>query len=144
MVQKKDWLIIAIVLVIIAALVAAVVLTQRGTRDATDQPTDADAAGPRAYLRITTSDMVYDPIPLEDNNEYKITQKNGTLENVVRVTADSVQMHTSNCDNQDCVEQGAITLENRDTRLLYNMIICLPNQVMLELLTPEEAEAAMP
>ena len=36
------------------------------------------------------------------------------------------------------MKQGTVTLENRDERILYNMIICLPNQVMLELYTPEE------
>ena len=47
-------------------------------------------------------------------------------------------MEKSTCENQDCVNQGLVTLENRDARVLYNMIVCLPNQVMLELYTYDE------
>jgi hypothetical protein len=47
-------------------------------------------------------------------------------------------MEDSTCENHDCVEQGMVTLENRDERILSNMIICLPNQVTLQLFTPEE------
>ena len=36
------------------------------------------------------------------------------------------------------VDQGEVTLDNRKDRVLGNMIICLPNQVMLQLFTPEE------
>ena len=32
----------------------------------------------------------------------------------------------------------SLTLENREERILGNMIICLPNQVTLQLFTPEE------
>lgn len=49
-------------------------------------------------------------------------------------------MKSSSCDNQACVHQGIVTLENMSTRVLQNMIICLPNEVVLSLLTPEEAQ----
>ena len=52
-------------------------------------------------------------------------------------------MESSNCDNQDCVGQGEVTLENRDSRILFNMVICLPHRLTLELLTREEAEARL-
>jgi hypothetical protein len=47
-------------------------------------------------------------------------------------------MEDSTCENHDCVDQGEVTLENRKDRILGNMIICLPNQVTLQLLTPDE------
>ena len=47
-------------------------------------------------------------------------------------------MEEANCQNQDCVGQGEVTLENRYERILSNMIICLPNQVVLQLYSPEE------
>ena len=59
---------------------------------------------------------------------------------MIHVTADSIAMASSTCDNQDCVKQGTVSLDNKDTRVLQNMIICLPNGVTLELLTPEEVE----
>ncbi len=49
-------------------------------------------------------------------------------------------MHASNCDNQDCVHQGKVTLDNRENRVLMNMIICLPNRVVLTLLDAQEAQ----
>ena len=52
-------------------------------------------------------------------------------------------MLSSTCKNQQCIHQGVVSLANRDSRALYNQIICLPNQVILELLTPEEAAAEM-
>ena len=47
-------------------------------------------------------------------------------------------MADADCPGRDCVEQGEVTLENRGERILGNMIICLPNQVCLQLYTPEE------
>jgi hypothetical protein len=36
-----------------------------------------------------------------------------------------------------------VTLENRDLRPLFNMVICLPHNLSLELLTRAEAEARL-
>ena len=44
------------------------------------------------------------------------------------------------CENQNCVEQGEVTLENREKRILLNMVICLPHNLRLELVTREEAQ----
>ncbi len=92
----------------------------------------------KAYLKIQVGNAVYDPIPLTREDKLVIRQPDGK-ENVVEVTEGSVKMFSANCDNQDCIYQGEITLENKNTRILQNMIICLPNHVVLELLSPEEA-----
>ena len=102
------------------------------------QPAPAADGQPLAYLRIQVDDQVWAPVALSEGGEYTIEQPNGAV-NVVRATATGIVMHSSTCDNQSCVEQGEVTLENRDMRVLSNMIICLPNEVILELLTPEEA-----
>ena len=57
---------------------------------------------------------------------------------MIHLTPDGVYMEDSTCANHDCVNQGTVTLENRNDRILGNMIICLPNQVTLQLYTPEE------
>ena len=63
----------------------------------------------------------------------------GTEEvNLIHVTPDGFYMESSTCENQDCVDQGMVTLENRDSRILYNAVLCLPNMVSLALYTPEE------
>lgn len=106
--------------------------------EATPQPTLYPA---ESYLRVTTSTRVFEPIPLLEDGSLRLTQGEG-VENIIHVGHNSVYMESSTCDNQDCVQQGEITLDNRDSRILYNMIICLPNQVSLELLTAEEAQTA--
>ncbi len=90
----------------------------------------------QAFLLVTMGNNVYAPIPLTGETYYKLT--NGTGVNIVHVTETSINMHEANCDNQDCIEQGEVTLENKDTRILSNMIICLPNQISLQLFSREE------
>lgn len=93
-----------------------------------------------AYLKVQVGNLVFEPVPLTEERDIELIQKDGK-KNVVRVTRGSIIMHSSNCDNQDCVHQGLVSLENRDKRVLQNMIICLPNQVVLELLDAKEAQA---
>lgn len=46
-------------------------------------------------------------------------------------------MHSASCKNQDCVHQGDVTLDNYNNRVLNNWIICLPNQVTIELVAED-------
>ena len=119
--------------------------TEAETAEATDAPTETVKAAsvvqePKAYLLVIIGDAVYQPVPLTGDGDYTVTQKAIGAENKIHVTAESIQMSSANCDNQDCVDQGEVSLSNREERLLGNMIICLPNNVTLELLTPAEAE----
>lgn len=119
--------------------------TEAETAEATDAPTEMVKAAsvvqePKAYLLVIIGDAVYQPVPLTGDGDYTVTQKAIGAENKIHVTAESIQMSSANCDNQDCVDQGEVSLSNREERLLGNMIICLPNNVTLELLTPAEAE----
>ena len=52
-------------------------------------------------------------------------------------------MAFSTCDNQLCVSEGVVTLENKADRILGNYIVCLPNGVTLELLNQAEYLALM-
>ncbi len=99
-------------------------------------------AASEAYLSVQIGNIVYDPIPLFGQNEFEIVQPDGKR-NVVSYTPQSIRMKEASCDNQDCVHQGEVTLDNMNKRILNNMVICLPNQVVLMLLTPEEAQAQM-
>lgn len=90
----------------------------------------------KAYMLVTVQGVTYQPIPLYEEHDYTIRQQD--RENIIHVTPDSVCMKSSTCENQDCVQQGTVSLENYKDRILYNMILCLPNQVYLELYTPEE------
>ena len=113
---------------------------------ATDAPA-ADAAADttrepaKAFLVVQVAGQMYEPIPLYEEGRYTVTR--GDYVNTIEVTPDSVRMYESSCDNQDCVEQGVVSLDNKDQRVLQNMIICLPNEVVLELYTPEELTALL-
>ena len=95
-----------------------------------------------AYLLVTTNNGVYSPIPLNGENAFRVKQGDGS-ENVVHIGKNSFYMESSNCDNQNCVGEGEVTLENRDSRILFNMVICLPHRLSLEFLTPAETESQL-
>lgn len=100
-----------------------------------------EAAEPRAWLLITVDEKTYAPYPLTKSGDYRIHQKSKNATNVIHVTEDSIQMASSTCDNQLCVTEGVVTLDNKASRILGNYIICLPNGVTLELLNAEEYAA---
>ena len=101
----------------------------------------AETPAVEAYLVISVQGAIYEPLPLGGEGVFTIKQDEKTS-NTVHVTPTSVWMEHSSCDNQDCVDQGTVSLENIDSRVLYNMIICLPNQVVLELHTAETLASA--
>lgn len=104
--------------------------------DAPEATATLDLSQVKAFLVVTVGDKTYQPIPLTEEGYYRL--RHGDCINIVHVTPTSIDMHEANCDNQDCVEQGEVTLENKDTRILGNMIICLPNQVTLQLYSRDE------
>ena len=109
------------------------------TPEITDVPeatATPDLSQVEAFLVVTVGDKTYQPIPLTEEGYYRL--RHGDCINIVHVTPTSIDMHEANCENQDCVEQGEVTLENKDTRILGNMIICLPNQVTLQLYSRDE------
>ena len=91
-----------------------------------------------SYVLVTVGSNVYSPIPLTEDNAFKVHVSESEY-NVVHIGKNSVYMEESTCDNQNCVGEGEVTLENRDSRALYNMILCLPHDLMLELLDADEA-----
>ena len=120
--------------------------------EAAEKPAEAEAADPAAegdspqpapgYVLVTAGGQM-GWLPLPEEGEYsvpiRLVQPDGTeTENLVHLTPEGVYMEDSTCENHDCVEQGEVTLANKKDRILGNMIICLPNQVTLQLFTPDE------
>jgi len=99
-----------------------------------------DETDAQAYLRVQVGEEIWPLIPLEEGGEHVVEQEGGRR-NVVHTTATGAVMHFSTCDNQSCVHQGWATLENRDSRVLGGLIICLPNEIVLEVLSAQEAQA---
>ena len=112
----------------------------------TEAPKQADVAGPmpapqtgevRGYVVITVGNRQYgDPIPMDRDKVITIRQSDGK-ENKVHITPEKVYMEHSTCENQDCVGQGEITLDNYRTRILSTYVICLPNAVTIEMVPVE-------
>ena len=116
----------------------------------TEEPSEGPEATPqpaRGYVMVSTATkMGFLPLPDEGEYSYHLEQilPDGTpAENVIHLTPEGVYMEDSTCENHDCVEQGEVTLDNRKDRILGNFIICLPNQVTLQLFTPDEIEAML-
>ncbi len=108
---------------------------------------EAQATPPAGYVRVTAATLSgWLPLPTEGEERFPLPQTlpdgTGTL-NVLHLTPQSVWMEDADCENHDCMDQGEVTLENRWERVLGNMIICLPNQVVLELYSAEEYEALL-
>lgn len=104
-----------------------------------DTKTVTYAAG---YVRVS-SPTVSGWLPLPEKEDYvfplrQMTAEGDEIINNIHLTPTGVYMESATCENQDCVKQGEVTLENKSARVLENMIICLPNQVFLELYSSEE------
>lgn len=97
-----------------------------------------------AYVLIRMPDPVgLLPLPIEGEYTRKISwiQLDGTVAyNTLHLTPDGFRMEDANCPGHDCINEGEVTLENRETRVLWNMVICLPHQLSAELITRQEAE----
>ena len=134
------------ILVLAGVLVVALILALTGHLLPVypeTMPEDANPAA-RGYVYITAAgasrwfELPEEEAPLT----LRRTAEDGTvIENTIIVTPEGAYMQQSTCENQDCVHQGVVTLENRTTRPLQNMILCLPNNVTLTLYSAEELAA---
>ena len=122
----------------LSALLSPSAHAEEEGKEAVPTPAPLSGSEVRAYLVITVDNTTYSPLPLRQEGNYTIRQEGGAKVNVIHVTPDSVTMASSTCDNQLCVGEGTVTLDNKDTRILGGYIICLPNKVTLELYSAEE------
>lgn len=116
--DRKNWLIIAAVILLAAA--ALVISMTAHTQ------TDEDAA------IISVDGKEYVRIPLSKPQTVTIRQADGAV-NVVTVTEDGVVMQSSTCENQLCVHTGRVTRDNWEFKPNGAFIVCLPNRVSVEL-----------
>lgn len=123
--KKRDLLIVVIVLLVAAAGMLAVKYLS---------PTP-DETSPTA--RILVGNYVYKTVSLDEDQVVEIDQGNGTVNHVI-VKDGAINMQDSTCPDQQCIHQGEITAENYEDRVLRNWIVCLPNQVTIELVLEDE------
>ena len=121
--KKKDILIVAIVLAVAAIGMAAVHFLSP------KQHTD--------YAVIYVGSQPYQVVDLTEDQVIEVDQGNGIVNHVV-VKDGAIDMMDSTCPDQQCVQQGEMSMENYEQRILRNWIVCLPNQVTIELALAEE------
>lgn len=83
------------------------------------------------------------PLPLEGEYTKTIRQvlpDGSEYINVLHLTPEGFWMEEANCEGHDCIGEGEVTLSNREERILWNMVICLPHRLSAELITRAEAE----
>jgi len=140
--RNKNLIIVVVVLLLIIAVAATALLLPKDT-PLPPEDTNLTAAG---YVLITAgTDSRWFELPLEENSvTLRRTKDDGTEHiNEICLTPDGAYMAMSTCDNQDCVEQGLVSLENKSERILQNLIVCLPNEVSIELYSREEMQAML-
>ena len=87
----------------------------------------------RGYVVLTVGGRQYgDPIPMDRDKIITLKQDDGKL-NKVHITPETVYMEFSTCENQDCVGQGEVHVDTYKDRILGTYIICLPNNVSVEM-----------
>lgn len=126
---------------------ATAVPTEEPTTEPTAEPTDEPAqeaamVGPmppkkaetvRGYVVLTVGGRQYgEPIPMDSDKIITLKQDDGKL-NKVHITPETVYMEFSTCENQDCVGQGEVHVDTYKDRILGTYIICLPNNVSIEM-----------
>lgn len=119
MFRKKDTLVIIILLCLGAVIYGAARLFQENR-------------APSGLVEISAGGAPHSTVPLAEAREVRVEQAGGHV-NIVEIKDGGVRMAYSTCQNQQCVEQGVVTEENWRSRALGRLIICLPNQVQVEL-----------
>lgn len=97
-------------------------------------PWDGKAVSPEAgdmRVYVTLNGEALIDLPFGEAHTLTVAQP-GVGENTVAVTADSVYMLQADCENQDCVQMGAVTRENLEVRVMGGFIVCLPHRLSVE------------
>ena len=95
----------------------------------------------RGHVIIMVQGQQYgDPIPMDMDKIITVRQDAHTI-NRIHITRESVHMESATCENQDCVGQGMVTLDNYRSRILGAYIVCMPNGVTVEMVPVSEQEA---
>ena len=82
-------------------------------------------------FKILVDGEVYGEYPLDKDNSYEV-EIGGTVSNVVTVKDGQVYMSEADCPDKICVSHRPISKKNES-------IICLPNKVVVEVVTGEDS-----
>ena len=90
-------------------------------------------SGTHDYAVVHDGDGGATALSLDGNQEQSFTTSYGT--NTVVISDGTVCVQSADCDNQDCVHQGAISSSG-------NQIICLPHKLWIEVVSANSADDA--
>ena len=88
-----------------------------------------------AYLYVYLNNRLYGIVPLGEEQDMTVDQGGGVV-NVIHLLPDGFYMASSTCDNQLCVSEGTVTVDNYQRRILGASVLCLPHHLDLELVVP--------
>lgn len=93
------------------------------------RPVSPEADGLRVYITLDGAALI--DLPFSQPRQVTILQPDGA-ENAVTITGSAVYMDHANCENQDCVDMGAVTEDNLELRVMGGFIVCLPHRISVE------------
>ena len=123
--KRKDvWIILAVLLVAVVGM-TVVWLSGRGANVS------------RARIFLGSGSEPYQVVNLNEDQVIEIDQGSGVV-NHIEVKDGANRMLDSTCPDKRCVYQGEMSAENYEQRAMRHWIVCLPNQVTIELALEEE------
>ena len=123
--KKNIWIALILALCVCAAS-ALLLLSQKRQMPDAEEDCAIIYVGKEEYMRV----------PLSQPRTVTVRQAGGGV-NVIRVDENGIQMLEANCSNQHCVLTGQVTPDNWEWKPDGAFIICLPNQVSVELVVTE-------
>ncbi len=102
---------------------------------AADEGQENKGTEAEAYIYIYINGRLSGIAPLGEEQDVTVDQGNGVV-NVIHLLPNGFYMASSTCDNQLCVMEGTVTVDNYHTRVLGTSILCLPHNLDLELIVP--------
>ena len=94
-------------------------------------PAVSREAGEGLRVYVTWDGRPLIDLPFGEAHSVQVLLPDGA-ENTVAITGDAVYMEHADCENQDCVNMGAVTRENLELRVMGGFIICLPHKISVE------------
>ena len=94
-------------------------------------PAVSQEAGEGLRVYVTRDGKPLIDLPFSEAHSVQVLLPGGG-ENTVAITGDAVYMEHADCDNQDCVNMGAVTRDNLELRVMGAFIICLPHKISVE------------
>ena len=128
--KKKTWLVLLLCVGLIAVVGVLALVMDGPTRQAPEEMAEA-----KGYVYIAAGDQEKWFVLPEAESIITLTRTDGNgkeIRNEIALFADGAYMKSSTCENQDCVQMGAVTRDNLELRVMGGFIICLPHKISVE------------